>query len=208
MFLIKGTRNAKIKTYTDHDHSCTNCRNFDMTVKVYKEYFHFFFIPIAATGTKSVKIKYNSCGTQFRSDSLNKSYEEKTSVPFYLYAGTILVALLILAGFSLSFLTQYERSNFVSNPKVGDVYLINHQDSSATSYYFARVMRINQDSVITIHNRFNYNEYVSEFIPADCFVSGEEIPFTKETLKDMLKKGFISAVERDYVDSTGFNRIE
>ena len=208
MLIFRGTRTARIKTYQDHSHPCVDCKNFDLTVKVYKPYFHFFFIPILPTGVKSVKIHCNSCGQPFRSDSLNKEYELKTRVPFYLSTGTILVALLILAGASISLIAQYQRSSFVANPKVGDVYRIREDSGRANTYFFVRIANINGDSVFAFDNTMRYLEPASNFDPADYFSEQEQILFTKSQLKEMLKNGTISEVERDYGQDNGFNRIK
>ena len=208
MFAIKGTRTAKIKTYKDHSHQCADCKDFDLTVKVYKEYFHFFFIPIAATGYKTIKIRCNKCGEPFRSDAVSKQYDSMTKVPLYLYAGTLFVSFLIVAGFAINFFIQAEKNRLVSNPKVGDVYSIRSNSPRSTSYYFLKIMKLNGDTVIACHNKIEYNQLVSELNPDDYFVSSEGAAYTKDLLKGMLQKGIINSVERDYNDETGFNRIK
>jgi hypothetical protein len=207
MLLIKGYRTAKIKTYTDHNHQCRDCKDFDLTVKVYKEYYHFFFIPMAPTGSKTVKIRCNKCGEPFRSDSINKQYESKTRIPIYLYTGTLLVSALILVGFAISIFSQNKKTYLVSDPKVGDVYLVSNKLPQATSYYFLKVVRMSGDTVIVYHNDLDYNQSVSELNPEDYFVS-KEVAYTKDLLKQMLERGMINAVERDYNNETGFNRIK
>jgi len=106
MLFLKGTRTARIKTYTDHEHRCDGCKDFDMTVVVYRSYFHFFFIPVAPNGEKSVKACCAGCGLPFRNDSMNRVYEKKTKTPFYLYSFTLFVALLVIAGFAISIISN------------------------------------------------------------------------------------------------------
>jgi hypothetical protein len=96
MFFLKGTRTALIKIYSDNTHRCDSCKDFDITVAVYQQYFHFFFLPVAPTGDKFVKAYCNKCSQPFRNDTMNREYEAKTKAPFYLYAMTIIVALLII----------------------------------------------------------------------------------------------------------------
>jgi len=62
MLLFRGVRNGRIKTYTDHEHQCNDCKDFDLKVKVFKDYYHFFFLPAFPTGVKTVKIRCNKCG--------------------------------------------------------------------------------------------------------------------------------------------------
>ena len=78
-----------------------------MTVVVYRSYFHFFFIPVAPNGEKSVKAYCNHCRLPFRNDTMNRIYESKTKTPFYLYSFTIFFALLIVAGFAVHFISQW-----------------------------------------------------------------------------------------------------
>lgn len=208
MFILKGVRTARIKTYKDHDHQCSECKYFDLTVKVYKEYFHFFFLPISATGSKTVKIVCNTCGQLFRSDKLNKQYESKTNTPFYLYSGVILVSCFILACITISIFSQNENSRFVANPKVGDVYLINKEQGQSTSYYYLRIAGMSGDSVIMYHSNLEYLNYSSEFNGEDYFVSGEKVIYTRDLLKEMLQKGVINSVKRDYDAESGFNRLK
>jgi hypothetical protein len=99
MFYLKGTRTARIRIYEEHTHRCDSCRDFDMSVAVYQQYFHFFFIPVAPTGDKFIKAWCNKCTQPFRNDSMNREYEKKTKAPFYLYSFTIIVALLVIVGF-------------------------------------------------------------------------------------------------------------
>ena len=207
MFFLKGTRKARIKTYQHHDRQCSECSDFDLTVKVYKSYFHFWFIPIVATGIKTSAIKCNSCGAPIRSDSLSKEYESKTRIPFYLYTGVILVGLFIMSLFVVSAWGQHERTQFVSNPQVGDVYLIKGKEFSLTTYYFVRVQRINGDSVIVCNSHLGYLETTLTMSPEDYFVADQETLYRKGQLKELFEKGAISTVVRDYDEATGFRRI-
>jgi hypothetical protein len=109
MLLLKGTRTARIRTYSDHEHRCDSCKEFDMSVAVYQPYFHFFFIPIAPNGEKSVKVYCKNCSQPFRKDSMNRVYEEKTKTPFYLYTFTIFVGLIIVLGFSVNIISHWRR---------------------------------------------------------------------------------------------------
>ena len=107
MFLLKGTRTAMIQVYSDHEHRCDSCKDFNITVAVYQPYFHFFFIPVAPNGEKSVKAHCSNCSQPFRNDSMNRIYEEKTKSPLYLYTITILVGLLIVVGFSANIIHNW-----------------------------------------------------------------------------------------------------
>ena len=102
MFAIRGTRTARIKTYQHHERQCENCKDFNLTIGVFHDYYHFWFIPIVASGIKSSVIFCNSCGDRIRSNSLSKEYESKTKVPFYLYSGAIVVGLVLFYALAIN----------------------------------------------------------------------------------------------------------
>ena len=208
MFVLYGRRTLRIKKYTDNRHYCKSCNSFDLNVKVYKQYFHIFFIPFFPTGDKTVKIFCNSCGEPFRVEAVQKEYESKTRNPVYLYSGLILIAGLILLIVNANIRTQREKVKFVENPKVGDVYGIRKDENNSTSYYFLRVSQITGDTVFAYHNNLVYSGFISTLNDDDFFVKEEEMIFTKKGLKEMLDKDEINSVERNYGASSGFNRIK
>lgn len=207
MFIIYGRRKLRIKSYTHHQQSCSNCGTFDMTVKVYKEYFHVFYIPFFPAGIKSSVLYCNSCSQPTRINSLQKLYEEKTRNPFYLYTGLILIGCLISYGVIANLSYQKEKRKFVENPKVGDVYLIRNDSNSKAEYYFLRISRIAGDSVFAYHNSLINERYVSRFHEEDFFMAEEEFNFSKADLLNMLERSEINAVERNYGSGAGFDRI-
>ncbi|MBN8854335.1 MAG: hypothetical protein BGO55_08055 [Sphingobacteriales bacterium 50-39] len=210
MFFLRGTRTARIKKYLIHDRQCVHCNDFNLTVKIYKEYFHVWFIPIVASGVKSTKIECNSCGMSMRSDSLAKEYESKTRAPFYLYSGLIFAGLLILGAVGLSLGGSYQRSVYIANPQVGDVYLIKTDKPFKDSYHFSRVMRVNGDSIIAWDNKLNYLSLggtPSKLDSGDHFSSDNELVYTKGLLRVMYDKDSIVTVFRGEGDGTGFNRV-
>lgn len=60
MFFLRGTRKARIKTYQHHDRQCEQCKDFNLTIRVYKDYFHVYFISFTASGVKTSVIHCNS----------------------------------------------------------------------------------------------------------------------------------------------------
>jgi len=208
MFVIYGKRKARIKKYTDNRNYCKNCNSFDLNVKVYKEYFHIFFIPFFPTGDKTVKIVCNNCGEPYRIEAIQKEYEKGTRTPFYLYSGLILIGSLILLLVNANIRTQKEKAKFIENPKAGDIYRIRIDENNSTSYYFLRVTEINGDTVLAYHNNLVYNGFITKLNEEDFFDKGEVLIFTKKELKEMLDEGEINSVERNYGSEEGFNRIK
>ena len=208
MFVIYGRRTARIKKYTDSQQACNNCKAFGLDVKVYRDYYHLFFIPFFPVGDKIVKIHCNSCGQPMRLDTMRNHYESISRTPFYLYAGPILVAGLILILVNANLNTQKEKAKFVENPKVGDVYRIRKDTNNSTTYYFLRVVNIIGDTVSVYHNNLEYSGFISKLNADDYFVKDEELFFLKSDLKQMLDKMEINSVDRDYGEYEGFNRIK
>lgn len=208
MFIIYGRRTARIKKYTDNQHVCQSCKVFDLDVKVFRDYYHLFFIPVFPVGNKTVKVKCNSCGEPMRLETIQKHYESISKTPFYLFAFPILLAGLILLAINLNLNTQKEKAAFVADPKVGDVYRIRKDENGLTTYYFLRLVRIKGDIVAACHNNLEYKGFISRWNVDDYFVKGEELFFTKEELKEMLDRMEINSVERNYGDDEGFNRIK
>lgn len=199
MFLIYGKRSFIIKKYTDHTHACPHCRGLNLEVKVEKFYFHLFYIPFFPSHVKLAHIKCGNCGQPYKDPDmeLEEEYERRTKNPVYLYSGLILVASLILLIVYINLQTQKQKAEYVANPRTGDTYLIRDERNDSTLYYFLRVVRINSDSVYTLHNNYEYRRYVSKMNEADFFVSEEELVYTKAELKKMLEDGEINAVERE-----------
>ena len=208
MFLIKGTRKARIKVYQHHNRQCEECKDFDFTIGIYQDYFHIFFIPVAATGTKSTTIYCSNCGSRLRSDTLSKEYESQTSVPLYLYSGILLVGIFVLSLLIAVGWGAYERSRYISNPKVGDVYLMKQAQGQIDGHRFIRLSRISGDSVIGMDNNVLYLFPTSSFSVDDYFNTDRQVVFSKAQLKELYKEDSIENVFRDYGNSSWFNRIK
>src|SRR5688572_12735660 len=112
MLILHGRRTARIKRYTDNQHSCRSCGVFDLDVRVYRDFYHLFFIPLFPVGGKSVKIKCKNCGEPMRLDPLQKHYENLSKTPIYLYAIPILVAGLFAIGLIGNLNTQKQKKIF------------------------------------------------------------------------------------------------
>lgn len=208
MFVIYGRRTARIKKYTDNQQSCQSCKAFDLNIKVYRDYYHLFFIPVFPVGDKIAKIKCNNCGEPMRLETIQKHYESISKTPFYLFTFPILFAGLVIILVNANLNTQKEKTLFVDNPKVGDVYRIRKEEDNKTTYYFLRLVRISGDTVVAYHNNLEYSSFISKLDDDDFFVKDEELYFLKPELKQMLDKMQINSVDRNYGDYEGFNRIK
>src|SRR5688572_10536674 len=96
MFLPHGTNTARIKKFTVKDHCCASCGSYEMEVKVYRDYYHFLFIPAWAEGDKTAFIRCKVCSEPYRVEQVQNDYAKKTKTAFYLYAWP-LIAITIIA---------------------------------------------------------------------------------------------------------------
>lgn len=168
----------------------------DMGIAVHKSYFHVFYIPFFPTGPKSSKCWCRNCGSLIRIDSLQTEFEKKTKSPFYLYTGLILIGLLVLFMVNENFTNQKEKQQFVQDPKVGDIYLIQEETDKKTSYYFLKLSSLRNDTVTAFHGSYRYDRFVTRAQAEDLFDESEELVFTKKELAEMLKRDEIVSVER------------
>lgn len=208
MFIIHGKKTAKIKSDTNHQHVCKNCRDVDLDIKVYREYFHVCFIPLFPVGLKEVKIRCNNCGEPKWIPALQQQYEKRSRTPFYLYGAAIFIAALILACVVKNTVDGKNNAQFVANPQVGDVYTMRRVEKDSTFYYFLKVSEVKGDTIAAYHNRLVYYNYVSELDASDFFIKEEEYVYLKKDLKEMLEKAEINGVIREYGVAEGFNKVQ
>jgi hypothetical protein len=209
MTLIYGKRVAKIKEFTDHSHNCTSCKAFDLRVKVFREYYHAFFIPFVAFGDKTADIRCNQCTEPIRTEALKKEFEKNTKTPFYMYSLAILVAGVIAFFIILSLVTTLQTKSYIANPQAGDVYLV-HEKEGLEGYSYLRVAAVKGDTIMVYRNHVRYvslDGAPDKFSDEDYFVEDHFILFTKATLKQMLSEDEITVAKRYYDNETGFNRV-
>ena len=118
MFFIKGNRKARVKVYQHHTRQCDDCKDFDLTIGVYQDYFHVFFVPVIATGLKSSVIYWvRVAGIGSVQTHHPKNMKSKSRAPFYLYSGLLLVGLVVLSLLAAMGWGTYKRSRYISAPK-------------------------------------------------------------------------------------------
>lgn len=208
MAVIYGRNAAKIKEFIDDTQSCTSCNTFGLKVKVFKQYHHIWFIPLFPFGKKVVDARCNQCLAPILTESLKKEYAQKARTPLYLYSFTFIICGFVAWGIYGDRKREKDTSLWVANPKQGDVFAIQQKQSDSVDYYFLRVASIQGDTVMFYHNNLVYVGYASEFNSDDYFVKSAQLYYTKKELKQLLEKGEIDYVDRDYGDDSGFNRLK
>ncbi len=207
MLFIFGIRNARIGQYKDTDHLCYPCKAYDREIQVYRSYFHFCLIPVFPVGAKKFEIRCCNCGDETKTESILKEYNQKTKTPLYFYSAWVLFACIAIFWFYWNKSTQKHTMELVANPAMGDVYTIKQKKNDETSYYFLKIAGIAGDSVLAIHNHFDYGDFVNSLSGDDYFVKDDTLLFKRKNLANMLERDEIFSVSRDYSDGDGFNRI-
>jgi hypothetical protein len=205
-FMIAGTRVVKIKEFIDHSQSCPDCKAFELRVKVFRAYQHWFFIPFVAFGDKQVEIRCNQCTEPVRTEALKKQHAKNTGTPFYLYTLAILLSGLLGSLLLVGFITQMNTRRYIANPQTNDVYLVHSEKEGRSHYYYLRVVTVSGDTVVTLKNNNNYSFSPEGFSSEDYFVTDHLVYYTKAALKEMFEKDEITVAKRDYDSEEGFNR--
>lgn len=207
MFIIHGRRTARIKRYTDNQQACRNCGSFDLDVRVYRGYYHAYFLPIIPLGPKSSKIRCKSCRSEIFADSLSRHYEGIAKTPFYLWTVPLLFAALIVLISFTSSSYQRKKADLVAGPLPGDVYTIETSSGARSSFHFLRLAALHGDTLVMYHNDRTYHKRPMKLDDGDYFLKDDELQYTKAQLQDMLRNGEIAAVDREYGDYEGFNQV-
>lgn len=201
MFVLYGRRNVNIKKFLAHHQQCPSCAELDTEIKVSREYFHIFFVPLCPVGVKNATLKCRQCGKEYWSDAMHQQYENKAKTPLYFYSWPVLFVILIATIVVFNLKTQKEKAEFVADPKVGDVYLIRNDEKSPATYFFLRLDDVyGGDSIVAVPSYLEYSRFVSKMEQNDFFDENEAILFLKSDLKKMLEDGVINAVERKKSD--------
>jgi hypothetical protein len=208
MLFLFGIRNARIAKYKDSDHICYPCKAFDREIEVYRSYFHFCLIPVFPVGPKKFEVRCAHCGDETKSESIIREYDKKTRTPVYFYSAWLLFAGIAICWFYWNKNSQKHNAELVANPTVGDVYTLKQRKDKETSYYFFKITRISGDSVLAIHNHFDYGDFVSSLGNEDYFEKDDTVFYKRKNLKEMLDDGEIFSVTRNYSDGDGFNRVK
>lgn len=207
MLFIFGIRNARIGQYKDTDHLCYPCKAYDREIQVYRSYFHFCLIPVFPVGAKKFEIRCCNCGDETKTERIVREYNQKARTPIYFYSAWVLFAGIAIFWFYWNKSAQKHAMELVENPATGDVYTIKQKKNDETSYYFLKIAGIAGDSVLAIHNHFDYGDFVNSLSGDDYFVKDDTLLYKKKKLTDMLERDEIFSVSRDYSEGDGFNRI-
>lgn len=177
-----------------------------MKVIVYRQYFHIFFIPFVPDNNRKSEIFCRKCGHQIFNKALQQQYEKTTKPPLYLFTGLILVLGLSAFFISLNIGDGNKTKEFVSDPKVGDIYQIQEGNILETRCYFLRISKISADSIFLYRNSLWHTNAAFIFDTDDYFKIENKVFYLKKDLKSMLDRSKNYVIKREYDDE--FNRVK
>ena len=211
--IIYGWNNRVIKEAPIEKVPCGHCGNENVRVKIVGHYAHIFWIPLFPYKKKGY-FECDHCKHAVEDSSLVDQLKEmmtqlKKSVRFprYMFSGSAIVIAFIAWMFVSSKMEDNRELEYISNPQVGDIY--HYKDvEEPTEYKYTcwKAVETFGDSLYIIQNAFGYNMIPKKFEPEDAFVDYYFV-VDKSSLQELYESGEIVKIQRDYSESTGFNRI-
>lgn len=200
MILLSGKRKTRIKQFIDNKKSCKNCGDFDFEVKIYRIYWHLFFLPIKPSGKKTTEIKCRSCGYLIHSDILQRHYEKGSYKKMYFYTIPILLVSLIAA---LLFSNenknpQNTNTTFMDNPKIADVFTNREKDDVLPVYHFLGTAGIKGYVASAVHNDLKHYDLTTVLNDHDLLLKGKKKYFLNPGFKADLYKMERNTFGRNY----------
>jgi hypothetical protein len=208
MFFFYGNKTARIKKYTEYQITCSNCKKNEMDVKIFRDYFHVYFIPFCPMGDNVAHVRCKVCDEPVRDENIKKNIKKQVKAPFYLFSIPIIILSVITLGIILNLKTQKEKDLMINHPKVGDVYLMVNTKNELSTYYFNIVFDIKNDSIMMYRNRYEYSQYTVQLNRDDYFDKSNVYKISSTELKTMHESSAINAIIRNYNKDNEFNRFK
>jgi len=200
--VIYGSRATKLAQETQVE-KCGNCGTLNsVDLYIFQKYAHVFWIPFFPIGKTGVS-ECSHCKQALRLKEmpmgLKSSYDvlkQQSKTPVWTFAGIGLLTVLITLGIVSSQKNDAENSQFVKEPKAGDIYEIK---SSVGSYTLYKVEAVEGDTVYVLTNLYETNKStgLNDLKSKGNAGYGDEgEAFSVSQLQAMLKSGTIMDVER------------
>jgi|GEM_PF-3387204 len=148
--VVFGTRNKRLEIVDDRMYKCPKCSGGPLAHNIFQEYFHIWYIPFFPI-RKKVVAKCVNCGSEIQQEQLSPVAVEQAKMsstkraPLQLYSGLFIVGLIIASVAIITVENGRKQKNFLSNPKPGDVYLV---EDKSSGYSYFRVEKITGDSML------------------------------------------------------------
>ncbi len=139
-------------------------------------------------------------------DTMTK-LKKSVSFPKYMFMGAILMVSFVTFLMIKSYLDDKEEYSYLTNPQVGDIYLLVYNEAhSEYKYYLWKAEKLFADSLYISANAYSYNMIATELIDGDGFYNSYYV-IDKKDLLDLYEKGELVKVQMEYASGSGFDRI-
>jgi hypothetical protein len=197
--IIYGSKGKELANDIVTD-KCENCgAQNQIHLHVFQKYAHVFWIPFFPIGKTGVS-ECNNCKQVLKlkqmPSALRMSYDNlksQTKTPIWMFAGLALIAVLVISGVISDREKDKKNAQLIVAPKAGDIFEIKTKDNRYTIY---KVYKVEGDSVFIQTNNFEVNTISGIADLKTKEYSDEYYGFSKNELKEMLKKGEIIDIER------------
>jgi hypothetical protein len=179
---------------------CPHCNSQNcIDMKVLQKYGHLYWIPFVPMKKMGVS-ECTHCKQVLElpqmPDHLKAKYEEikaRTKTPLWTFSGLVLLgAFIVWIAVAISN-DNKQNIQFIQQPQAGDIYEMATENSH---YTLLKVARVQGDSVYVHINEYETDKRKGLYQLKSKPFSAEEIAFTKQTLRLMLKEGKIIDVDR------------
>ena len=210
-FKVKHTPGSAIEHI-----SCSNCQKYQIKSFGILRYFHVWGIPTLLT-SKEVGTKCTNCNEMLigkeiaqdlRQDLLKNTFNISNTITRY--SGIILIALMILYNHYDSYRTEINTENYIKQPLVGDLYIINYNDLFENKRYPSfkyNVMRIKNLSATSIEFQVSNSVYKTAYDVhkvirdhKDNYNRRHSFYIDLSKLQGLKDAGTITSIERDSVN--------
>lgn len=194
MFVIYGIRNIRIRTIRDEKATCSNCGHLQKEYRVYQPCVHIFWIPFFPIPGKYVVESCPECKSRY--ETREHPLLNVTRTPIYTFALTLILLVFFANIFIESRGEKARNMGYISEPLVGDVYLMKDSIDGERRYYFTKVDEVTADSVLLLVGAYEYTKYVSRMDTVDYYVDDYYYVIARDMLSYWWKIGRISDVKR------------
>jgi hypothetical protein len=210
--VIYGWNTKTIKQAPLPDYECPHCQQKQSQIAITAYYAHLFWIPVFPY-KKTAAIVCGNCKHVTEEGAITsgttvsiKQLKAAVPVPKYLFSGLVLIVIGIGYLIYQNNENAARRSAYVSDPKVGDVYLLKtKKDTVKYNHYLMKVREINGDSLLVSFSSYSYNGRVEKLDPNDGFYN-VVYSIHKNGIEDYHTTGELLEVMRDYDATAGFDR--
>jgi hypothetical protein len=181
--------------------SCPHCGTKNsLTLSVFQKYAHVFWIPLFPMS----KIGVSQCDHckqvlehKEMPSTLLSAYENlkaQTKTPLWAFSGLVLLAVIIVLAVIQSNKKADENLQFVTAPKVGDIYEVKVENGQYTIF---KVNAVKSDSVYVQYSNFQVNKITGLHTLKSDTYAPDIFGYSKQELRNMLDSGTIYGIDRE-----------